>query len=91
MPVYGIDHVQLSIPAGGEPLVRHFYGEVLGLKEIPKPPNLAARGAPGFSVVLCNYTWVSNPTFVQPRERIRLFPSRISRKLSRRSLAQGSK
>jgi len=34
MIVYGIDHVQLSMPAGGEASVRRFYGEVLGLEEI---------------------------------------------------------
>jgi catechol 2,3-dioxygenase-like lactoylglutathione lyase family enzyme len=48
MSVYGIDHVQLSMPAAGEPLARRFYGEVLGLTEIPKPPNLAARGGAWF-------------------------------------------
>src|SRR4051812_41678129 len=48
MAVYGIDHVQLAMPAGGEELARRFYGEVLGLAEIPKPPNLAARGGAWF-------------------------------------------
>ena len=48
MTVYGIDHVQLAIPVGGEQLARRFYGEVLGLTEIPKPPNLAARGGAWF-------------------------------------------
>lgn len=48
MPVYGIDHVQLAMPAGGETLARRFYGDVLGLTEIPKPPNLAARGGAWF-------------------------------------------
>ena len=48
MAVYGIDHVQLAMPAGGEQLARRFYGEVLGLTELPKPPNLAARGGAWF-------------------------------------------
>lgn len=48
MAVYGIDHVQLAMPAAGEPQARRFYGEVLGLPEIPKPPNLAARGGAWF-------------------------------------------
>ena len=48
MAVYGIDHVQLAIPVGGEPLARRFYGELLGLMEVPKPPNLAARGGAWF-------------------------------------------
>jgi len=46
--VYGIDHVQLAMPSGGEPSVRRFYGELLGLTEISKPPNLAARGGAWF-------------------------------------------
>ena len=48
MAIYGIDHVQLSMPAGSEELVRRFYGELLGLAELPKPPNLAARGGAWF-------------------------------------------
>jgi catechol 2,3-dioxygenase-like lactoylglutathione lyase family enzyme len=40
----GIDHVQLAMPAGGEDVARAFYGGVLGLAEVPKPPVLAARG-----------------------------------------------
>jgi predicted enzyme related to lactoylglutathione lyase len=46
--VYGIDHVQVAIPGGGEALARRFYGDLLGLTEIPKPPNLAARGGAWF-------------------------------------------
>ena len=48
MAIYGIDHVQLAMPAGGESRARHFYGDLLGLVEIPKPPNLAARGGAWF-------------------------------------------
>lgn len=44
MPSYRLHHVQLAIPKGGEPDARAFYGEVLGLIEIDKPPALAARG-----------------------------------------------
>jgi hypothetical protein len=36
------------MPAGGEQLARQFYGMLLGLPEIPKPPNLAARGGAWF-------------------------------------------
>lgn len=42
--VSGIDHVQLAMPSGGEQLARRFYGEVLGLTEVPKPSSLVARG-----------------------------------------------
>ncbi|MGW6024433.1 VOC family protein [Streptomyces sp. NPDC055099] len=39
-----VDHVQLAAPPGSEPELRAFYGDVLGMTEIPKPPALAARG-----------------------------------------------
>jgi len=39
-----IDHVQVAIPVGAEETARQFYGGVLGLHEVPKPPALAVRG-----------------------------------------------
>lgn len=39
----GIDHVQVAMPVGGEDVARQFYGGVLGLTEVPKPPPLATR------------------------------------------------
>jgi catechol 2,3-dioxygenase-like lactoylglutathione lyase family enzyme len=39
-----IHHVQLGCPAGTEDVLRDFYGGVLGLAEVAKPPVLAARG-----------------------------------------------
>jgi catechol 2,3-dioxygenase-like lactoylglutathione lyase family enzyme len=40
----GLHHVQLAIPPGGEDLAREFYGDILGMTELEKPPALAARG-----------------------------------------------
>ncbi|KQL20347.1 VOC family protein [Cytobacillus solani] len=40
----GIDHIQLVAPEGCESQARTFFGEILGLKEIPKPENLRKRG-----------------------------------------------
>ena len=40
----GVDHVQLAAPPDGEAEARAFYGGLLGLEEIVKPPALAARG-----------------------------------------------
>lgn len=48
MRVYGLDHVQLAIPRGEEERARAFYGDVLGLEEVPKPANLAGRGGVWF-------------------------------------------
>lgn len=39
-----LHHVQLAIPAGGEEQCRAFWGDVLGMTELEKPPVLAARG-----------------------------------------------
>jgi catechol 2,3-dioxygenase-like lactoylglutathione lyase family enzyme len=46
--IYGLDHVQIAMPAGGEDAARAFYGALLGLPEIPKPPDLATRGGVWF-------------------------------------------
>ncbi|WP_326617701.1 glyoxalase [Streptomyces decoyicus] len=40
----GLHHVQLAIPAGTEKECRRFWGEILGMTELEKPPVLAARG-----------------------------------------------
>ena len=39
-----IDHIQLAGPPGCETAAREFYGSLLGMKEIEKPPVLRARG-----------------------------------------------
>lgn len=48
MKVLGIDHVQLPIPPGGEAAARHFYLEVLGFTEVPKPEAMRGRGGMWF-------------------------------------------
>lgn len=47
--VTGIDHVQVVAPPGGEDAARDFYGAFLGMREIPKPPRLAASGGVWFA------------------------------------------
>jgi|SRR5262249_42706957 len=44
MTIVGIEHVQLAMPAGREADAREFYARLLGIPEIPKPPELAKRG-----------------------------------------------
>ena len=46
--IAGIDHVQLAMPAGREDEARAFYGGLLGMEEVAKPPVLAARGGVWF-------------------------------------------
>lgn len=43
-----LHHVQVSCPADGESAVRAFYGDLLGLLEVVKPPELAKRGGVWF-------------------------------------------
>ncbi|HWE46430.1 MAG TPA: VOC family protein [Caulobacteraceae bacterium] len=43
-----IDHVQIAIPVGGEYAARPFYCDLLGLRETPKPADMAARGGAWF-------------------------------------------
>jgi len=42
--VAGFDHVQLSLPAGGEAVADAFYRDLLGFDTEEKPAVLAARG-----------------------------------------------
>jgi catechol 2,3-dioxygenase-like lactoylglutathione lyase family enzyme len=48
--VVGLHHVQVAAPTGCEPQARWFYGELLGLAELEKPPVLRARGGAWFSL-----------------------------------------
>jgi catechol 2,3-dioxygenase-like lactoylglutathione lyase family enzyme len=43
-----LSHVNLTHPRGSEDAARRFYGELLGLDEIPKPEPLRARGGVWF-------------------------------------------
>jgi catechol 2,3-dioxygenase-like lactoylglutathione lyase family enzyme len=43
-----LHHVQVTMPECGEGEARRFYGELLGMAEVPKPEGLAARGGAWF-------------------------------------------
>lgn len=45
-----LDHLQLAMPRDREAEARAFYGGILGLKELTKPPNLAVRGGVWFAL-----------------------------------------
>ena len=44
MALHAIDHIQLAMPPGGEDAARRFYDGLLGVPEVPKPADMAARG-----------------------------------------------
>jgi catechol 2,3-dioxygenase-like lactoylglutathione lyase family enzyme len=48
LTIVAIEHVQLAMPAGREDEARAFYADLLGLPEVPKPPDLARRGGAWF-------------------------------------------
>jgi catechol 2,3-dioxygenase-like lactoylglutathione lyase family enzyme len=48
--IVALDHVQVAAPPGCEAQARAFYGELLGLEEVPKPPGLAGQGGAWFAV-----------------------------------------
>jgi catechol-2,3-dioxygenase len=49
VPIEGLDHVQVAAPPGCEREARRFYGELIGLAELPKPEVLAGRGGAWFA------------------------------------------
>ena len=38
------DHLQIAAPEGCEAAAREFYGQILGMTELEKPPELRRRG-----------------------------------------------
>jgi len=46
--ITGLDHVQVACPPGSEDVLRAFYVGVLDMREVAKPPELAARGGVWF-------------------------------------------
>jgi len=48
--IIGLDHIQLAAPEGCEAEARHFFNNLLGWTEIPKPEALRKRVVYGLSV-----------------------------------------
>ena len=44
----GLHHIQLAMPPGEEEAAVRFYGAILGLTQVAKPPELAPRGGVWF-------------------------------------------
>src|SRR6476646_6644881 len=50
LTIEAIDHIQLLAPVGSEAAIRAFYGDLLGLTEVEKPPELRPRGGAWYRV-----------------------------------------
>lgn len=48
--ITALDHIQLPMPEGREEDARDFFGRLLALEEIKKPPSLARRGGVWFAL-----------------------------------------
>lgn len=46
--IVALDHAFLTIPESGEDEARRFYGEIVGLEEMPRPAGLRERGGVWF-------------------------------------------
>jgi catechol 2,3-dioxygenase-like lactoylglutathione lyase family enzyme len=63
-----IDHVQLAMPRGEETAARHFYGQLLGMEELPKPQSLQANGGCWFRSGDCELHLGIDPEFRPQRK-----------------------
>ena len=72
----GIDHVQLAAPPAARTTARAFFGELLGLEEIPKPEALRARGGVWFRVGAQQLHVGVEPDFAPARKAHPAFRSR---------------
>jgi hypothetical protein len=66
--ITAIDHVQVAMPVGAEAIARQFYGNVLGLTEIPKPAVLALRGGVWFQCGAVQLHLGADPEFQAARK-----------------------
>jgi catechol 2,3-dioxygenase-like lactoylglutathione lyase family enzyme len=88
----GIDHVQLAAPPGSEAEGRRFFGELLGLTELPKPAPLAARGGLWFQCGMQQIHIGIEPDFRASKKAhaaLRLRDERALRALQERLSAAG--
>jgi catechol 2,3-dioxygenase-like lactoylglutathione lyase family enzyme len=68
MTLRKIDHIQLAMPVGHEDTARGFYGDLLGLIEVAKPPQLAGRGGCWFELDEVRVHLGVDPDFVPARK-----------------------
>lgn len=61
--ILGLDHMQIAIPVGSESEAIAFYGELLGLVQLPKPAEMAGRGGAWFQAGAMQIHLGADPSF----------------------------
>ena len=77
--IVGLDHVQFTIPVGGEEEADRFYIGVLGFEAEEKPPVLAARGGRWYRSGRVRFHLGTDTVF---RRATRAHPGFVARDLS---------
>jgi catechol 2,3-dioxygenase-like lactoylglutathione lyase family enzyme len=67
--ITALDHVQLAAPPGVEDACRAYYGDTLGMTEIPKPAPIAARGGVWFQAGSAQLHIGSEAAFTTPARK----------------------
>ena len=70
--IQGIDHVQVAAPVECEEEARDFYGNKIGMVEIPKPEELKNEVDVGLNVEIKKSILVSSGTLHQLKRLIQL-------------------
>ena len=71
--IQGIDHVQVAAPVECEEEARDFYGNKIGMVEIPKPEEVKNEVDVGLNVEIKKSILVSSGTLHQLKRLIQLF------------------
>ena len=68
MTIPAMHHVMVAIPVGGEETARRFYGDLLGLTEVPKQADMRHRGGLWFLTGTIDFHIGADPAF-QPTDK----------------------
>ena len=76
--IQGIDHVQVAAPVGCEEEARDFYGNTIGMEEIPKPEELKNEVDVGLNAEIKKSILVSSGTLHQLKEPSSFYVNEIN-------------
>ena len=76
--IQGIDHVQVAAPVGCEEEARDFYGNTIGMEEIPKPEELKNEVDVGLNAEIKKSILVSSGTLHQLKDSSSFYVNEIN-------------